>query len=89
MNATKNNDIEQIGLPRIYYTGPILKNYNAIAMTLFDGTLENYFKQHKSAGKLPDSSILEIFRQTVFQSENQLSLSHLTNYIKYYYRSKY
>lgn len=67
LNATKNHDIDQIGIPRIYYTGPILREYNCIAMTLFDGTLENYFILHTSiAGKLPDSSILEIFSQAVW-----------------------
>lgn len=76
LNATKNHDIEQIGIPRIYYSGIILREYDAIVMTLFDGTLENYFKQHNISGKLPDSSILDIFSQTVWIEGKQNLFNH-------------
>lgn len=35
LNVTKNQAIEQIGIPKVYYLGPILRYYDAIAMTLF------------------------------------------------------
>lgn len=81
-----NIPIDQFGIPRIYYQGPIKivsGKYNCIVMTLFDGTLENYYQIHKSSdspGKLPDSSILEIFRQTVcigILFDHNIFLNHL------------
>lgn len=66
LNATKNPAIEQIGIAKVYYAGPILAVYDAIALTLFDGTLENYYNLNKQSGKLPDLTMLEIFGQTVW-----------------------
>lgn len=66
LNATKNPAIEQMGIPKVHYAGPILADYDAIALTLFDGTLENYYNHHKQSGKLPDLTMLQIFGQTVW-----------------------
>lgn len=66
LKATKNPDIEQIGIPKVYYSGPILRDFDAIAMTLCDGSLESYYQHSKKSGKLPDLIMLEIFRQTVW-----------------------
>lgn len=63
LNATENLDMEPHEIPRIYYHGPILGKYHAIAMTLFDGTLlDRYVKQKE---KISDFSILLIFKQAV------------------------
>lgn len=63
LNATRDPNIEQHDIPRVYYHGKFLNNYNAIAMTLFDETLhDRYLAQNKS---LSDLSILMIFKQAV------------------------
>lgn len=63
LNATTDTTIEQHGIPRIYYNGAFLKKYRVIAMTLFDGTLEDLYK--KKGNISPDFSILLILKQTV------------------------
>lgn len=63
LNATGNPNIEEHGIPRVYYHGAFLKNYFAIAMTLFDETLEKRY--NIQGGHLSDLSILLIFKQAV------------------------
>lgn len=63
LNATTDMTIEQHGIPRIYYNGAFLQKYRVIAMTLFDGTLEDLYKTKGNIS--PDLSILLIFKQTV------------------------
>lgn len=63
LNATENLNMEPHEVPRIYYHGPILGKYHAIAMTLFDGNLLERYLQQKQ--KLSDFSILMIFKQAV------------------------
>lgn len=60
LDAT-NSEIEEKGIPRIYYTGPLLQ-YDAIVMTLFEGDLESRFRKQK---KINDLSILMIFKRSV------------------------
>lgn len=64
MEATNDSypNIEKEGIPRIYYHGKVLGGFNAIAMTLFDGTLDELFLQQTI---LSDTSILLIFKQAV------------------------
>ncbi|XP_031636953.1 uncharacterized protein LOC116349589 [Contarinia nasturtii] len=63
LNATSDPNIEQYGIPRIYYHGSLLEKYRVIAMTLFDGTLEDLYK--KKGNISPDLSVLIIFKQAV------------------------
>lgn len=64
LNATEYPNIEDIGIARVFYYGKVLGgDYNAIAMTLFEETLENRFKIQ--AKHFSDLSILMIFVQTV------------------------
>lgn len=66
LNATENSDIEQYGIPKVYYNGTFLKHYYAIAMTYFDGTLtERYEKEQGNGRSLPDLTVLSIFKQAV------------------------
>lgn len=63
LRATKEVNIEDRGIPRVYFFGKITGDYNAIAMTLFDESLE---KRYELQGKkISDLSILLIFRQAV------------------------
>lgn len=63
LNAFKDPNIEQHDIPKIYYHGKVLGEYDAIAMSLFDETLEDrYLAQNQN---LSDLSILVIFRQAV------------------------
>lgn len=63
LKATENLNMEPHVVPNIYYNGPILDKYYAIAMTLFDGNLLDRYDQQKK--KLSDFSILMIFKQAV------------------------
>lgn len=66
LNATENPDIEQYGIPRVYYNGKFLTNYYSIAMTYFDGTLTDRYEKERANGRnLSDLTILSIFKQTV------------------------
>lgn len=70
LNATKNLEIEKHGIPRVYYNGPFLKHYNAIAMTLFDGTIGDRYKREQEHGRsLPDLTVLSIFLQAVWRQD--------------------
>lgn len=63
LNATKDLDIEKMGIPRIFYNGALLIKYRFIAMTLFDGTLDDLYMEKGNIS--PDLTILMIFKQTV------------------------
>lgn len=63
LNATEYPNIEDCGIARVFYYGKILKEYNAIAMTLFEETLEYRFKAQRK--RFSDLSTLMIFMQTV------------------------
>lgn len=63
LNATKNLEIENHGIPRIYYYGEFLGKYYAIAMTLFDGDLDNRYEKEQK--HLTTITILSIFKQAV------------------------
>lgn len=72
LNAMDRN-IETCDIPRVYYHGMVLDQYLAIAMSLFDGTLDDLYKRYK--GNISELQILEIFKQAV---------SEILNLIKYY-----
>lgn len=72
-NNTLNTKIQKI--PKIFYAGKILGQYDTIAMTLFEETLQDRYLNQKRRGlKLSDFSILMIFKQTV--RNNTLHLYH-------------
>lgn len=62
LNAMDRN-IETCDIPRVYYHGNVLDQYLAIAMSLFDGTLDDLYKRYK--GNISELQILEIFKQAV------------------------
>ncbi|XP_031639386.1 casein kinase I-like [Contarinia nasturtii] len=64
LNAMDDPQIEDRKIPRVYYYGQFLVDYFAIAMTLFDGSLSDFYgKRHKT--HISDNDILYIFLQTV------------------------
>lgn len=66
LNAVKNPKIENNGIPQVYYYGCFLK-YDAIAMTLFEGSIDDRYKiERKARRKFTDTTILSIFLQTVW-----------------------
>lgn len=66
LNAAKDPDIENHGIPRIYYQGRFLQKYNAIAMTLFDETLHDlYEKERLGRRTISDRNFLTIFKHVV------------------------
>ncbi|XP_031624043.1 casein kinase I-like [Contarinia nasturtii] len=80
LNATEDLNIESRGIPKVYYYGPFLEKYHAIAITLFDGTLRDRFKLQN--GHLSDFSILLIFKQAVQTLEFIQSMQVVHNDIK-------
>lgn len=73
LRATKEVNIEERGIPKIYYHGTVLKEYNAIVMTLFDMSLQ---KCYELQGKqISDLSILLIFRQAVCTCHSEFKYS--------------
>lgn len=66
LNATKDLDIEKMGIPRVFYYGIFLLKYHAIALTLFEGALENRYRLQNE--KISDLSILLIFKRMVSRS---------------------
>lgn len=61
LNATKDPNIENYGIPRIYYHGKILGDYNTIVMTLFTGTLgDRYIVKNEH---LSNSDLLRYFKR--------------------------
>lgn len=65
LNAIEDLEIERRGVPRLYYHGPFLRKYRAIAMTLFDGTLKDRCKSTKMP--ITDVNILMWFRRAVWK----------------------
>lgn len=73
LNATTDPDIEEHGIPRIYYHGQFLHLYNAIAMTLFDESLNDVYDRHKTRGeKISELAILLIFKQAVCEKKTYM-----------------
>lgn len=69
LNATADPDIESHGIARIFFSGKFMY-YNAIAMTLFDETLDDRIrKQAKQKKKISELSILLIFKRAVRRSQ--------------------
>lgn len=68
LNATNDPEIESHRVPKIFYSGNVLGKYNAIAMTLFDETLEDRYKRQN---KQPFAifTVLLIFKQAVGMAE--------------------
>lgn len=66
LNAMDTFDMKDHKIPKIFYNGKILGQYDTIAMSLFDGTLQDrYLHQKRQDLKLSDFSILMIFKQAV------------------------
>lgn len=67
LNAIDDETIESHHIPRVYYYGKLNGNLYAIAMSLFDGTLVDYYikpqKKH-----LSHLDIIYIFMQTVCEN---------------------
>lgn len=79
LRAMKEVNIEDRGIPRVYFFGKITGDYNAIAMTLFDESLE---KRYELQGKkISDLSILLIFRQAVCTILS-LSIHEISNFLQ-------
>lgn len=70
LNATEDPEIEQKGIAKIFYHGPILEGYTCIAMTLFGGTVEDYLSPPRWT--ISDWSIAVIFKRAVIQFDIQL-----------------
>lgn len=67
-NALNANDpaTESNRIPRIYYAGTVLSEFAGIAMSLFQGTLNDRYLTYKHQNRhLPNFSILMIFKQAV------------------------
>lgn len=84
LNAIENPQIEDHGIPKIYYHGQILEVYSAIAMTLFDGSLESRFNQEKK--HFTDLTILTIFKQAVCVFNSHFPL--MNNYFTIFYENQ-
>lgn len=66
LKAINNPKIENSGIPQVYYHGWFL-NYDAIAMTLFEGSVNDRYEIERKAGrKFTDTTILSIFLQAVY-----------------------
>lgn len=63
LNAVKDKNIEDHHIPRIYYYGKFLGVTHAIAMSRFEGTLNDYCERNNKS--LSDADILDILLQTV------------------------
>lgn len=63
LDAINNPNIEAYKIPRVYYHGKFLGEFYAIAISLFDGNLADYYDKRKKP--LLDMDILYIFLQAV------------------------
>lgn len=63
LNAVENPKIENYGIPNVYYYGPINGGYHAIAMTLFDESVEDRYAVQNE--QFSDLSILLILKRAV------------------------
>lgn len=66
LGALDDANIEQNGVPRVYYYGRVLSKYYAIAMTLFDETLEDRYQYEGE--HLSNLTVLLIFKRLVRRS---------------------
>lgn len=65
LNAVHNSKIENIGIPSVYWHGSFL-SYEAIATTLFEGSVNDRYEEERKAGrKFTDTTILSIFLHAV------------------------
>lgn len=78
LKATEDFDITMHRIPRVYYHGRIFIKYFAIAMTLFEETLEDRFEHFKCKDRrFSEPTILLIFKQAV---SSQISFSVVTRH---------
>lgn len=63
LNAIENPNIENYGIPNAYYHGPIVGGYYAMAMTLFDESIEDRYAEQDE--QFSDLSILLILKRAV------------------------
>lgn len=62
--ALHDDDPESHGIPKVYYHGQVFRvSYKAIAMSLFDETVEQRYAKQSTA--FSDFSVLQIFKQAV------------------------
>lgn len=65
LNAIGNLRVQHHGIPAVYYYGRIFQFYG-IAMSLFEGNLENYYRRaYYQQKNISYSELLSIFKQTV------------------------
>lgn len=63
LNAETDPNIEQYGIPRVYYRGPMLNSFYCIVMTMFDDNLEEYYDDKEN--NITDITMLSFFKQAV------------------------
>lgn len=63
LNAIDDPNAESHGIPQVYYRGLVFGKYNAIAMSLFEETVEHRWTVMKKP--FSDFSVLQIFKQAV------------------------
>lgn len=76
----KYMNIEKEDIPHVYYYGLISNLYPVIAMSLFDGSLNDLYERCK--GDISDLQILEIFKQAVSIVLNFSKI--VTNHFEYF-----
>lgn len=64
INAIDDEKIENHHIPKVYYHGKFLGIFYAIALSLFDGTLADYYNNPREK-HLSELDIIYIFLQTV------------------------
>lgn len=63
LNAISHTNAESHGIPQVYYRGIVFGKYKAIAMSLFEETVEHRFDKMKKP--FTDFTVLQIFMQAV------------------------
>lgn len=63
LDAMKDSNIEKTEIPYVHYHGLIFDTYPIIAMTLFDGSLNDLYERYKK--DISDLQLLAIFKQAV------------------------
>lgn len=63
LDAMKDLNIEKKEIPHVYYHGLIFHIHPVIAMTLFDGSLNDLYERYKN--DISDLQLLDIFKQAV------------------------
>lgn len=73
--AIQNDEVEEIGIPQVYYVGKIFGRVPIIVMTLFDECLDaRWIAQGK---KFTKYTTLQVFLQSVCIAQNVLNLKIL------------